>query len=402
MKYYVFFVFFVSNFIFSQDIIGEVDRLISKQKFASAFSMLQVADPTNTSVEFSLKKIDIALAYFIDEVGFRMFSFIDVPDGQTLEDAINDVNIKRLSMSDFPIDLVLDSLIIRNPTDGRLYQHQADFYYLVYSNYKSNWFVSSDEILNRIMIAAEKAIELNVFSYLTYFQIGFVKLQQKDFLNAIIPFKKSIQLEKNDPIVFYNIAITYYNNSLFQEATIEGIRAFELYKDSILKSDAANLVGMCFVATEQYQKAIDYFNWSFELNSKNKYTLKQLFNLQLKLSQNEHALKLSCIYHELSPNNPMIVNDILQTILAHKRHEVWTSFVESQVKKFKKDYEVLGVLYFYHGLFLDENNNTKKANSYWDKAEKSLAKVYPKDHEVFSVLHNLKASKSLNKKDLSE
>jgi tetratricopeptide (TPR) repeat protein len=367
----------------------EVDELISKGKYATAFDLLEEKDSKNEDLTYVLKKIELALTYSLRDVGLRMFSFVDLKEGETLYDAYyNDAN-KRLPMKLFPIDEVLDTLSSKHPENGLIQKELASYFFIVFSSYPNDWIISPEEILNRIQTHTQNAIRLKEFDYMTYYQLGYAYMQQEDYLNAITPFMHAYNMEKNDPVLIYNLALCYFKSNQYIKASMYAIQAIDSYEDVNLKSDAAILAATAFRVQEDYSKAVEHFNWALDLDSNKLFAHKAIFEIHLLKGSKDEALRTALVYHQQATDYPPIVNDILQLSLAFEKEEVWKQFFDQQIKKYKKDNLVAGILFFHNGHYFLTKKDPKKAQKEWKKAAKNLSKVYEKDHDVFGIIDEL-------------
>lgn len=401
MRFILSFLFFISTLVsFGQDIIQEVNRLVNEKKYATAFSMLQVADSDNENVSLVLKKVDLAMNYSLDDVGFRMFSFVDLKSDESFKDAYENESNRRLPMTMFPIDEVLDSLAAKHPKNGLIQKELANYFYYVYLSYPYDWVLEPEEILHRLKFHAQRAIDLDEYDYMTYFQLGFMALQKEDYLNAITPFMLAYKLEQNDPILTYNLAISYFKANQFAQAAIYAVHSINAYNDSLLKSDAAQLAATAFRAQENYEKALEHYQWSIDLNPDNLRAYKSMLEIALHKKSTDKGLQRAILYHEQALEYPPLVNDILQLTIHYELEPIWEQFFKTQLKQYKKEDLVAGILLFHNGHYLLHKEDYKSAIKQFKNARKQLKRAYDEEHDVFKIIEEIivNSEKELKKK----
>jgi hypothetical protein len=87
MRYIVFvFSLFFSFTLFAQGDPVRCDSLREQGKYLSAFECLQDMDPDNRVPDIVLKKVDLALNYNVKTIRNHLFAFVDLRDGENLEE----------------------------------------------------------------------------------------------------------------------------------------------------------------------------------------------------------------------------------------------------------------------------------------------------------------------------
>ena len=141
--------FFV-QFSFADNVLKKADSLVALHKYNSAFSLLNEVVETNDDRQIVLKKIDIALNYFVLSLNHVIFSFKDLEPGDDLMELRGKEGIYNSYL--FRIDSVLARLISRFPQDGVLYRYLGDYFYDISMRYAGRWLFSDDSLASLVLL----------------------------------------------------------------------------------------------------------------------------------------------------------------------------------------------------------------------------------------------------------
>jgi protein O-GlcNAc transferase len=132
-----------------------------------------------------------------------------------------------------------------------LHKQLEEFYYLLEKNKIKE---AEDFISNSLLSNPDDVLLLNNY--------GLVLLQKNDFSNAIINFKKVIEIRPELYQSYYNIAYAYVRLFLYDEALIYIKKYFEY---DLKNCDAYNILGIILLENNKLDEAIYNFNKSIEL-----------------------------------------------------------------------------------------------------------------------------------------
>ncbi|MBR1943750.1 tetratricopeptide repeat protein [bacterium] len=95
--------------------------------------------------------------------------------------------------------------------------------------------------------------------------------RKEDALNA---YKKALEIEPNNPIIYQTMAECYYSSEKYDTA----IKYYEITLNNIKNEEEKisiyNMIGMCYAKKEDFNKAYEYFNTAFSNDRNNKMLLK--------------------------------------------------------------------------------------------------------------------------------
>ena len=132
-----------------------------------------------------------------------------------------------------------------------MHKQLEEFYYLLESNKLKE---AEEFISNSLLSNPDDALLLNNY--------GTVLLLKNDFSNAIINFKKVIEIKPELYQSYYNIAYAYVRLFLYDEALIYIKKYFEY---DLKNCDAYNILGIIFLEKNMLDEAIYNFNKCIEL-----------------------------------------------------------------------------------------------------------------------------------------
>lgn len=132
-----------------------------------------------------------------------------------------------------------------------MHKQLEEFYYLLENNKIKE---AEDFISNSLLSNPDDVLLLNNY--------GLVLLQKNDFSNAIINFKKVIEIKPELYQSYYNIAYAYVRLFLYDEALIYIKKYFEY---DLNNCDAYNILGIIYLEKNMLDEAIYNFNKCIEL-----------------------------------------------------------------------------------------------------------------------------------------
>ena len=359
-------------------------KLVKARQYDSAYQLLEKADPKNGNPEIVVKKVDLALNYFVQSMMHRMFSFKDLEEGEELME-LRGAN-GSFSIYPMEIDLILDSLIKIYPSNGSLYQALGNFYYEVHLKYGQNWFESNDELLRKMHLNSMKAIELDAADYITYYAVGYFHNLNEAYSKAIDYYLKSIEADPSYPTSYYNLAICYLYEGKAKQGVPYAQKSIELYTDVEYKADAARVTAALYKNLQDYANAEKYYLQSDQILSDNYYTLNQLLEVQLLQGKLKDADKTAQLFFALDPSNPRICSDLVEIYSITEKGDELVPFLGKMSKKNEGNHEVLGNIYFHIGSYFLRTEKLEKAKENFKIARYNFEKVFEPGHAVFQQI----------------
>lgn len=109
----------------------------------------------------------------------------------------------------------------------------------------------------------------NLVQYDSLINIGSELFQKEDYKNAIPNFKKAIEIDKNNPLAHYRLAVTY--TSLGNENALYVNKALTIFnKISKINYNYEKInynISICYMIKSDYKKALTYLDLAFENDS---------------------------------------------------------------------------------------------------------------------------------------
>jgi tetratricopeptide (TPR) repeat protein len=366
----------------NRETLTRAGNLVSAKKYASAFQLLQDADPKNGNPDMVLMKEDIAINYFVTSIMHQMFAFKDLEDNEDIMDYRGKNG--SFQMYVFAVNQILDSLIRIYPENYKLYKGLGDFYYDVKNRYQGDWLKDDSIVASLIISNYQVVFDHHLADYNTCFRAGLECVELKKYKEAIPFFSKSIELQKDFADGYYNLAYAYLFTDDRENALSNAKRSLDLYNDREYKGDAARMIAQVYIEQNNDREAIRYYELANSLDTGNYYTLKPLLDLYVKTGNSATEATLNAFYR-LAPDKPTIYNDLGQIYLEGKKTGDLVEFYKSRLSIYADDKKVSGNLNFFLGqLYLDIDG--KKAKEYYLKAKEFFSTIYNKDHAVFDAI----------------
>lgn len=375
---------FVNSFLFGQN-PTEVSALLDQKKYDTAFKNLDEKDPDNKDPEVVLQKIDIALSYFIQSITHQLFAFKNIEEGEDLFELRSAMEEQSLSMYMFPINEVLDTLILQHPNNFKLHEALGDYYYTVHLIYGQNWIMDEQEVLKHMFDNCLKASQNGIEDYQNEYCIAYYHTLNEAYQDAIPYYLKSIEYDTKYPTSHYNLAICYMYVGELLNGAEHAVKSIDLYEDDYYKSDAARLAGTLYEESNDLENALKYYQLANQIQEENYYTLSGLLGVEVRLDKTNAKQTANALF-ELAPTNPSICSRISDIYTHSEKGTELLAFYDQKIEEYQSNNEVLGNIYFHIGSyyqFLENNEESKKA---FKIARSNFEKVLDKEHEVFKII----------------
>ena len=147
--------------------------------------------------------------------------------------------------------------------------------------YLINLFVRTDRLEMAISVL-DKAIDYKPEYYRLYWGKGLVYRRMRKFDEAIESFKAALERAPNEPKIYYQLGVIYYN------------RGIELREASLKIKDNDAYQEVREQAREQFIEAVSWLEKSYEMDPSDEKTISRLYQLyyQLQWREKEESLKL--------------------------------------------------------------------------------------------------------------
>jgi tetratricopeptide (TPR) repeat protein len=160
-----------------------------------------------------------------------------------------------------------------------------------------------DEALERF----EKSVENPESAEGSLFYMGMILFRKGNYPEAINYFKKLLEENPENLVVYNNLAVMLENEGMVREAEL---LYREAQKISPLASQVLANIGTLMYRREDYMQAREYLERAVHLNRNMAFAYFYLGMTCLKLSMWDEAEEYLCASLQLSPDNPIILNNL--------------------------------------------------------------------------------------------
>lgn len=373
----------ISSYADDKKLIKQVDKLILKKKYETAFKKLDQNDPKNLKLDIFLKKYELATKYSISTQQYRSFAFKDF--GKNENEYKTKINFETLHYYDFKIDLIFDSLLKTTKNNCELYQTASNFLFDINMKFGSNWVKPEGEYLKEMAVYSEKAINAKCANDQDYYKIGYYLINVGKYKESIYFLNQSVLKNDKNATAHYNLAFAYIMTKSPVSALKHSKKAFDLYTDSLYKSDASRMLAESYFQNNQVDSAIMFYEEAEKLDSTTINNLASLLNIYLKTSKSDKAEESFNKFFKLDPTNPTIYNQLEQIYTNNKIEHVLATKYEELLGSYSDNIEVLANLKYYLARLYSIENVDKAINTYLE-SKKHFEKIYKNDHPVFASI----------------
>jgi tetratricopeptide (TPR) repeat protein len=339
-----------------------VDYYIQKKQYDSGMKMLEElvnADPENGLALYMLGDMQMQIGQ--EQTGLKNLKQAVKKEGASLDQKMEIlISIQNFKTSDPDMESLVDYMVIRYPKEAKAYSIRGDYFFkankleeatksykkavefnpnlfpiwnqILVLEYQNQWFDS-------LNVDSDKCIELFPVQPIPYFFSGVAKNQKKQYNEAIIKLKESLDLLLNDAAleaeIYGQIGEANFglkdleNGKIFYEKAIErqptslilknnyayrlALQTNELEKaekliDEVLltTSNQARFLdtkGWILFLKGKYLAAQDYFNQALAIAPNDKVIVEHFGDCAIKLGQKDRALEYWLKAKELKSTN---------------------------------------------------------------------------------------------------
>lgn len=378
------FLFCFSYLMAQNSAVEQANKLIANQRYASAYEVLRGSDPNDQSPEIAIAKANLLLNFYIKTDKFQAFGLKDIAPNQNLQDfRDNNANVKMLK---YKPDSVLNKLIRQNPTNYKLHYALGNFYYEVHLIYTDDsWKLPDSVVIDNIKKNYLIAYNNGEFDYWSTFGIGYAYLIEEE-LDKGIPFlEKSIELNPEYPLSYYNLAYSYLEKKQYLKSLKLAEKAFDLQVIPQFKAETAILIGAIYREMKNNTKALDNLLVANKLLPNDYHVLVPLLELEMLLNKPEYPKRTNEIFR-LDPGNPVIYQDLMKAYSENEKDKEFVDFLETKRNEFRANITVSAHVHFYMAITQYEMDEWVAAKINFEKARSLFRNLYKSDHNVFKVI----------------
>lgn len=379
---FLFFSFFTISMA-QNTAVEKANSLIAELKYASAYEYLNGSDPNDQDPDISISKINLLLNYYVKTELFQKFGLKDITPNLDLQDLRE--NNTTVKMFVYKPDSILNKLIRQYPQNYKLRKELGNFYYEVHLKYPESWLLPDSVVVQNMKTNYEEAYKNNIYDYWSLFGIGYAHLLDEDYDEAIPILQKSIELNPNYPLSYYNLAYAYSNTEQYSKCLLFAKKAYDLQVIPEFKAEAARLIAMNYEDMKDDKKALEYYKIADKILPNDYSTLSPLLELEIKLDDSQYKKHTNQLFF-LDPSNPVIFQDLLKAYSENEKEKEFIEFMESLKPQFKQNIPVMANILFHQAIAQYETEEWVAAKINFEKARSLFRNIFKSNHSVFKVI----------------
>jgi len=358
--------------------LDEARRLAGEKKYESAMAML---DELERKPAVLVERIKVALDGYAMCIQGDIFALRDPEPGETIE------RVRGTAGSYKTHVLNMTELQKSAPEHAELLIWLGHLAY-----FRAHQCGPNDATDAQAKSFYERAQQLGAGSGRLRRNLALIYLEERNAAKAVPLFRAILADSADDPQFEYNFGYALYMEKSRKEALPHVERAFHLYKDQRLASEAALLAAIIAWELKDRKKALEMASQADKHKSENYYSIyTNLFGLYGEMGEWPKAEDLADRLFELDPKNPRLAQDVMEGYAQLNRPGDVDGFFARQLKKQQSNQEATGNLLYHRGHWNAQNARRAQARADLLKAREHFAKVLPADHQVFAAIEaNLK------------
>ncbi len=358
--------------------LDEARRLAGEKKYESAMAML---DELERKPAVLVERIKVALDGYAMCIQGDIFALRDLEPGETIE------RVRGTAGSYKTHVLNMTELQKSAPEHAELLIWLGHLAY-----FRAHQCGPNDATDAQAKSFYERAQQLGAGSGRLRRNLALIYLEERNAAKAVPLFRAILADSADDPQFEYNFGYALYMEKSRKEALPHVERAFHLYKDQRLASEAALLAAIIAWELKDRKKALEMASQADKHKSENYYSIyTNLFGLYGEMGEWPKAEDLADRLFELDPKNPRLAQDVMEGYAQLNRPGDVDGFFARQLKKQQSNQEATGNLLYHRGQWNAQNARRAQARADLLKAREHFAKVLPADHQVFTAIEaNLK------------
>lgn len=368
--------------------------LQSKGQWSKAWNLLSLMDPENKNGYVLAEKIRLALEGNVANGMLISFSFVDVPEGQNLEDLRLDPPEDQNPADFNPLDLTEELEKSGEAIPPVLSYELGNYLYQVYKEYGEDWIQDSQTVQQKAVENYDRALAYDTYTSKSLSNQAelLTNLQQYDGAEKVL--RKAVAAYPEDDAFSVKLASTLNNMQRFDEVypVVDGVigknAADDTTYNAFIEGIKAGLNSGDEQKTDAYVDAM-IARYPTEYVP---FLIRHL--IAVRMGQPEKADAAADEVTEKFGADPNVVRSLLSTWLNAQDSEAGFNYLDRSIEKFAGREKALSGLYFYRALMYAETaqviDDLKRALEDLDEAEKYFSAVYDSDNMVFETVKQLR------------
>ena len=374
----------------------DASRLLqSKGQWSKAWNLLVAFDPDNKDGYVLAEKIHLALAGNVANGMLISFGFVDLAEGQSIEELRANPPEKQ-TMADFnPLDLADELEKSGEALPPILSYELGNYLYTVNQEYGENWIQDSMTIQQKAIENYDRALAYDTYSEESLSQHVTLLLNFQKYDAAETVLKKAIAVYPENRTFSLYLASVFNDQGKFDEV-------YPIVDEVLAEPETTDLTYNAYVEgikaslnsgdTEKTNTYVEAMIARFP----DEYAPMLIQHLiEVQLGTPEKANAVADAVTEKFFVDPNVVGSLLSTWLNAMDPQAGFDYLERSITKYMADDLAEGTLYFYRGLMYAETaqsiDDFKLAIADMEEAERRFGTVYEADNQVFLVIGQLKA-----------
>ena len=189
----------------------------------------------------------------------------------------------------------------------------------------------------------------------------------------------------------YNLAYAYNALGKPQKAVPYAEKAFELYKDNKLKSEAALLAAFMNLDVKNKKNALRFAALANQYKYQNHYhILSKLLGMYLEMDEIQLADQTADDLLKLDPTNSRLSEDALTLYTEFGKNSEFLKYLSRNIKVYSNDSMALGNLFFQKGkYYYFYETDHKKAITAFKTAQSNFLKVVKAGHPALAAINRV-------------
>jgi hypothetical protein len=227
-------------------IIKKSDKLIAEKKYETAYKLLEESDPGNGIEEIFLKKVDVALNYYITSMNHVIFTFQDLKPDESVEDlrgAPGDRHAYKLD-----VYKKLSDYLMREPKNWKLKRVLGCFDFDYFNKFERMKGTGADySFLEDSKKLLSEAYRNKEYDYLSLQILGYFEYMKQQYAGSVEYLLGSYKLNNGYIHTVYLLAAAYFKSNrddLAVKYAAEGLKLKSGRND--LKADLAKILSTIY------------------------------------------------------------------------------------------------------------------------------------------------------------
>lgn len=373
----------------------DASRLLqSKGQWSKAWNLLAALDPDNKDGYVLAEKIRLALEGNVANGMLISFGFVDLADGQNLDELRANPPEKQ-TIADFnPVDLTEALEKSGEAVPPALSYELGNYLYTVNQEYGENWIQDSQTVQQKAVESYDRALAYDTYTEKSLSNHAELlnTLQKYDAAEAVL--KKAIAMYPSDMAFSVNLASVLNDQGKFDEV-------YPIVDDILAKPDTSDVTYNAFIEgikaglnSQNTDKTNAYVEAMIERFPDEYVPMLIQHLVAVRLGDAEKANAVADQATEKFKADPNVVRSLLSTWLNGQDVQSGFDYLNRSIEKYTSDDNAAGTLVFYRALMYAQTaesaDNLKLALADIEEAEKRFSTVYDKDNQVFQTIAQLK------------